>query len=67
MKVLTDEARRLIANALQYGVYAERLEACEPPYMAPSEDPNDYSAVGNLLTGVPTHLTTFPPVVLPLR
>jgi hypothetical protein len=50
VKILTDEARRVIANTLRHGVYGVQPEACEPPYMAPSEDPDDYSAVCNLPT-----------------
>ena len=56
-KILTAEARRIIANAHLHGVYSrapgDTEEPCEPPYMAPSEDPNDYPAVRTILRVVP--------------
>jgi len=45
---MSGAARKAIADALRLGVTKEQREACEPPYMAPSDDPNDYSAVCNL-------------------
>jgi len=62
VKVLTGEARRVIASAHCHGVHGGRLDAREPPYMAPSEDPEGYSAVRNFLTSAPAHLT--PPLVV---
>jgi len=61
VKVLTGEARRVIANAGSHGVHGGQPDASEPPYMAPSEDPEDYSAVRNLPTSAPACLTSFPP------
>jgi hypothetical protein len=48
VKVLTDEAQRVITNAHRHGVHGGQPNACEPPYMAPSQDTNDYSMVSNL-------------------
>jgi len=52
-KVLTAVARRTIANLLLHNLHSGQSTACEPPYMPPSEDPNDYSAVSDLLNSIP--------------
>jgi hypothetical protein len=43
----------VIDAALKSGVYADRGDRLEPPYMAPSTDPNLYSSVCIF----PTHIT----------
>ena len=68
-KILTGEAHRMIANALHHGVYDRKPDApepCEPPYMPPSEDKEDYLVVHNPFTDATLVLTVPPPVVLSL-
>ena len=60
MKVLTGEAKRTMANLLLHGLHVGKPDACEPPYMLPSEDPDHYSAVCNLLTDASAPSDHFP-------
>ena len=53
---MTGAAWDAIANLLQLGVGLKQMMACELPSMAPSEDPNDYPLVCNLLSDM---LATF--------
>lgn len=48
-KVLSDVAKGVIREAIQRGEYEDREGCCEPPYMAPSADPEDYSVVCPLI------------------
>ena len=67
-RILTGEAQIAIANALLNGLHGGQLDACEPPYMAPSEDPESYSAVCNLSISMLTHSESLPsPVVYSLQ
>ena len=44
-KVLSAKARSQIRKKRLSGAYADRGDETEPPYMAPSEDPDEYSRV----------------------
>ena len=44
-KILSNGAQRLIHEGVISGVYQNRKDKCEPPFMAPSIDPEDYSRV----------------------
>jgi hypothetical protein len=44
-KILSEGAKRLIREQHLAGAYKNRAERLEPPYMPPSEDPDDYSKV----------------------
>ena len=44
-KLLSERAKQLIRDANLSGKYAKRKGKLEPPYMAPSDDPDDYSNV----------------------
>lgn len=44
-KVLTDAAKFIISKELESGIYEEKIHRKEPPFMAPSQDPDDYSIV----------------------
>jgi hypothetical protein len=44
-KILSDKAKGIINTELQQKAYENRKGAVEPPYMAPSADPVDYSNV----------------------
>ena len=41
-RTLSKAARRAIITSIKAGDYKERVGRLEPPYMAPSPDPNDY-------------------------
>jgi hypothetical protein len=47
-KKLSVRAIELIRAATSSGAYVKRANRQEPPYMAPSEDPEDYSMVCTL-------------------
>jgi hypothetical protein len=44
-KVLTEKARELISSAIEAGKYRDREGILEPPFMAPSANPEEYSPV----------------------
>lgn len=44
-RILSSKAIRIINRELEAGAYADRKDEREPPFMAPSADPNDYSKV----------------------
>ena len=44
-KILSDAARAVITAALDSGVYNDKKDNLEAPYMAPSADPDDYALV----------------------
>lgn len=44
-KVLSVAAKAVITKAVQEGAYKDREDRREPPFMAPSVDPEDYSPV----------------------
>ena len=44
-KILTDRAKSIIRTAIESGKFNDRGDAKEPPYMAPSDDPDAYSRV----------------------
>ena len=44
-KILSVAARAAITAALDSGIYGDRADRLEPPYMAPSADPDDYPSV----------------------
>ena len=44
-KILSEGARRLIHHNVLLDKYADRTDRCEPPFMAPSTNPDDYSRV----------------------
>jgi hypothetical protein len=44
-KVLTDAAKSIISRDLESGVHKEKKDRREPPFMAPSPNPDDYSIV----------------------
>jgi len=46
--ILTMQARKIIRAAIDNGDYKKREERQEPPYMAPSDNPKDYSEVCRL-------------------
>ena len=48
-KILSRDAKKAIHEATSAGTYVERQRALEPPYMAPSESPEDYSKVSVLM------------------
>lgn len=50
VKILTAEARRRISDLIHHKLHGGKPEACEPPYMLPSEDKDDYPAVCSALT-----------------
>jgi len=52
-KILPAVAWRTIANLLLHNLHSGQSTACEPPYMPPSEDPNDYPAVSDALSSIP--------------
>lgn len=45
VKVLSAKAITVILRAIEGGRYNDREDEREPPFMAPSADPNDYSLV----------------------
>lgn len=45
VRLLTDAAKSIIRQAIEAGCYSDRAGALEPPFMAPSEDPDDYPMV----------------------
>lgn len=44
-KILTDAAKFVIQEAFKSGAHVGKEEKREPPFMAPSTDPSDYSIV----------------------
>ena len=52
LKILTSEAQMTISNVLLHGLHSGKPDSYEPPYMPPSENPDDYSAVWNLFIDV---------------
>jgi hypothetical protein len=44
-KILSPKARYIISKRLEAGEYADREDEREPPFMAPSVNPEDYSKV----------------------
>ena len=55
-KILSDGAKALIKRQFRSGAYKDRANELEPPFMAPSTDPDDYSKV-----------RTFNPALMPLH
>jgi hypothetical protein len=50
--ILSQQAKAIITEALQSNKYADRDDKLEPPYMAPSPDPGDYSRVRDVSMGL---------------
>jgi hypothetical protein len=44
-KILSTKAKSIISEEHIAGRYDDRKDSHEPPFMAPSEDPDDYSIV----------------------
>lgn len=44
-RILSASAIAIISQNMQHGRYRRREDAREPPFMAPSMDPDDYSLV----------------------
>jgi hypothetical protein len=44
-KILSEAAKQLIRERHMAGDYKKRAEKLEPPFMPPSENPEDYSKV----------------------
>jgi hypothetical protein len=44
-KILSPKAKYIISKRLEAGDYADRADEREPPFMAPSTNPEDYSKV----------------------
>jgi len=59
-KKLSVRAIELIRAAASTPAYAKRADRQEPPYMAPSENPDDYSMVCTLGLAPPMVLTRLP-------
>ena len=44
-KVFTEKAKAIVSDAIEAGKYKSREGVFEPPFMAPSPNPDDYSPV----------------------
>jgi hypothetical protein len=54
--ILTPAAKKVILRAHAAGLYGkDRLDAREPPYMAPSTNPEDYSKVCYIAASTSIH------------
>ena len=54
-KLLTDKAKSIIQAAIEGGVYDSRTGEKEPPFMAPSTDPDAYSMVRVIASIIDPH------------
>ena len=48
-RLLTDNAKAIIRRAIAAGSYEDRNNRVEPPFMAPSDNPDDYPLVSPIL------------------
>jgi len=67
IRLLTDAARSIIKPAIERGEYSDRAGGLEPPFMAPSVDPNDYSLVSPPLHIIRRAICSIPKVVFVLQ